>query len=215
MQGSPCQPTGTLARHVTPLAALLSGMVGSKRTPLPHIAAPVPDGPQPESRGTRLARWLKHDRVTDEVECVPFAEALVRQLAWQTLVLVMEGSVVGRGCVALLLHVVEKGRAVPLAWQVRHVSLGPVPEDLPIALVTQGPPMIPAGASGVLLGDGAVDGTRLPPTVHAYRWSYVVRTGSHLTVVWEGEHFRCETVASCSKPGTLVALREARVTEAA
>jgi hypothetical protein len=48
-----------------------------------------------------------------------------------------------------------------------------------------------------------------------YDWSYVVRTGSHITVLWDGDRFRCETVASCIKPGTLVTLREACVTEAA
>jgi hypothetical protein len=33
------------------------------------------------------------------------------QLALETLVVVMDGSVVGRGCLALMLHVVYKGRA--------------------------------------------------------------------------------------------------------
>jgi hypothetical protein len=41
-------------------------------------------------------------------------------LALETLVLVMDGSVVGRGCVALMLHVIYKGRALPLARRVRH-----------------------------------------------------------------------------------------------
>ena len=34
-------------------------------------------------------------------------------LALETLVLVMDGSVVGRGCVALMLHVIYTGRALP------------------------------------------------------------------------------------------------------
>ncbi len=46
-------------------------------------------------------------------------------------------------------------------------------------------------------------------------WSYVVRTGRNITVLWDGESFRCETVAACIKPGTLVALTDVRVTEAA
>jgi len=215
MQGYPCQPTGTIARHVTTLAALISGIVGSKSTQLPHIAAHVPDGTQPESRGKRFARWLKNDHITEEVYFVPFAERLLAHLALQTLVLVMDGSVVGRGCVALMLHIVYKGRALPLAWQVRKGKKGHFPEDLHIALVEQAHQLIPSGATVVLLGDGEFDGTRLQHRVHAYRWSYVVRTGSHITVVWEGDHFRCETVAACIKPGTLVALRDARVTEAA
>ena len=34
-------------------------------------------------------------------------------------------------------------------------------------------------------------------------------------VLWDGEHFRGETVGACIKPGTLVALRDVRLTEAA
>ena len=51
--------------------------------------------------------------------------------------------------------------------------------------------------------------------MQAYRWSSVVRTGSHITVVWDGEGCRCETVGSCLKPGTLVECREVRMTEEA
>jgi hypothetical protein len=63
------------------------------------------DGATPESRVKRLTRCLKNDQITDEVYFVPYAKILLWHLAFQTLVLVIEGSVVGRGCVALMLHV--------------------------------------------------------------------------------------------------------------
>jgi Transposase DDE domain len=211
----PGQPTGTVARHLTTLAALISGIVASKSTQLPKIAAHVADGTQPESRVKRFARWSKNDGVTEAGYFIPYAEVLLAHLALQTLVLVMDGRVVGRGCVALMLHVVYKGRALPVAWLVRPGKKGHFPEALHIALVAQVQDLIPAGARVVLLGDGEFDGTRLQHTVHAYRWSYVVRTGSHITVVWDGECFRCDTVGACSKPGTRVELRDVRVTEEA
>ena len=214
LQGYPGQPTGTVARHLTTLAALISGIVGSKSTQLPHIATKVPDGPQAESRVKRLARWVRNDRITEEVYCVPYAQVLLAHLALQTLVLIMDGRVVGRGCVALMRHVVYKGRALPLAWQVRRGKKGHFPEDMHIALVEQVYDLIPAGAHVVLLGDGEFDGTQLQRTVQEYGWSYVVRTASTITVVWDGAHFRCATVGACIKPGTLVALTDVRVTEA-
>src|SRR5713101_4340973 len=73
-QGYPGQPTGTVARHLTTLAALISGIVGSKSTQLPKIAAHVPDGAQPESRVKRFARWLRNDHVTEEGYFVPFTK---------------------------------------------------------------------------------------------------------------------------------------------
>ena len=136
-------------------------------------------------------------------------------LALQTLVLVMDGSVVGRGCIALMIHVVYKGRALPLAWLVRQGKKGHFPEDLPIAVVEQVQDLLPLGAQVVVLGDGACDGTTLQHTVQEGGWAYVVRTGRHITVLWDGEHFRCETVGACIKPGTLVEWRDVRITEAA
>lgn len=42
-QRYPTEPTGNLARHLTTMAALVSGIVGSKKPPLPAIAGKVPD----------------------------------------------------------------------------------------------------------------------------------------------------------------------------
>ena len=215
IQGYPGLLTGSIARHLTTLAALISGIVGSQRTHLPRIATKVPDGTQAESRVKRFTRWVRNDRITTEVYFVPYAQVLLAQLALHTLVLIMDGSVVGRGCVALMMHVVYKGRALPLAWQVRKGKKGHFPEDWHIALVKEVHNLIPRGASVVVLGDGEFDGTTLQHTVQEYHWSYVVRTGTHITVQWEGERFRCETVAACIKPGTLGALTDVHVTAAA
>lgn len=74
--------------------------------------------------------------------------------------------------------------------------------------------LTPPGAAVVVLGDGEFDGTRFQHTVQAYQWSYVVRTGSHILVEWAGQRFRCDTVAACIKPGTLVERTEVHVTAA-
>ena len=213
IQGYPEAPQGNVVRHLTTLAALISGIVGSHSTQLPKIATQVPNGTKPESRVKRFARWVDNDAITEGVYFVPYVEGLLRHLALQTLVVIMDGSVVGRRCVALMMHVVYKGRALPLIWQVRRGKKGHFPEDMHVALVEQLYDLIPTGAQVVLLGDGEFDGIHLQQTVQEYHWSYVVRTGSHITVEWDGERFRCETVAACIKPGTLVELREVRVTE--
>jgi Transposase DDE domain len=214
-QGYPGQPTGQVARHLTTLAALISGIVGSKSTQLPHIAMKVPDNTQSESRVKRFARWVRNAKVTVDGYFVPYAQVLLAHLALQTLVLVMDGSGVGRGCVALMIHVVYKGRALPLAWLVRHGKKGHFPEDWHIALVEQVRELLPAGAHVVLLGDGEFDGTALQHTLEEAGWSYVCRTGCHLTASWEGETFRLDALRACSKPGTLIELKEVRFTEAA
>ena len=75
-QGYPVEPHGHLARHLGTLAALISGIVASKSTQLPKVAAHVPDGRKPESRVKRFARWLDNERIVEEVYFVPYAEIL-------------------------------------------------------------------------------------------------------------------------------------------
>ncbi len=78
-QWYPGQPTGTVARHLTTLAALLSDIVGSKSTQLPSVATKIPDGAKPESRVKRLTRWLDNERSFEEGYFLPSVDILLAQ----------------------------------------------------------------------------------------------------------------------------------------
>ena len=159
-------------------------------TQLPHIAAQVPNGPKLESRAKRLARWCDNAHVLEEVYFLPYVDVLLRHLALPTVVLVMDGSSVGRGCTALMMHVVYKGRALPLAWRVRQAPKGHFPEDLHSALVELIRKVIPEGAQVVFVGDGEFDGIALQATVHEAGWSYACRTAMSTVATCEGESLR-------------------------
>jgi len=197
---------------LTPLAAFISGIVASKSTQLPHIATQVPDGQKPESRVKRFARWLDNERIIEEMYFLPYAEILLTHLALETLVVVMDGSVVGRGCVALMIHVLYKGRALPLAWRVRQGPKGHFPEEWHLALVALVRAGLPEGSHVVFLGDGEFDGTTLQETLNEAGWGYVCRTAQSTVATWDGETFRLDTLGACSKPGTLIALQEVKIT---
>src|SRR5436309_5168436 len=205
-QAYPTSPTGNFARQLQTLAALISGIVGSKSTQLPHIATKVPESTKPESRVKRFARWIDNERILEEMYFLPYADLLLRHCALQTVVLVMDGSVVGRGCNALMIHVAYQGRALPLAWRVRQGPKGHFPEDLHIALVELVSGLIPEGAQVVLLGDGEFDGTALQATLNEAGWSYACRTALSTVATWEGVTFRRDTMGACSQPGTLIKL---------
>src|SRR4029434_2814005 len=213
-----CYPTssdGSFARHLNTLAALISGIVGSKSSQLPHIATKVPDGTKPESRVKRFARWLDNAHILEEMYCLPYADVLLRHLALQTVVLVMDGSGVGRGCTALRLHVCARGRALPRAWRVRQAPKGHFPEELHIALVDLIRGLIPAGVQVVLRGDGEFDGTRLQPTLQQAGWAYACRTATSTVATWEGATFRLDALGACLKPGRLIELKEVHFTREA
>jgi hypothetical protein len=210
-----CYPTssqGNFARHLNTLAALISGIVGSKSSQLPHIATKVPDGTKPESRVKRFTRWLDNDHILEEVYFLPYADVLLRHLALQTVVLVMDGSGVGRGCTALMIHVVYKGRALPLAWRVRQAPKGHFPEDLHIAVVELVLELIPEGTKVVFLGDGEFDGIQLQETMNEAGWWYACRTSQGNTATWEDETFHVDELGACIKPGRLIELKEVALT---
>ena len=78
----------------------------------------------------------------------------------------MDGSGVGDGCRALMIHVLYKGRALPLAWRVRGCPKGHFPQALHIEVVEVIRELIPEGTGVVFLGDGEFDGVGLQETLH-------------------------------------------------
>src|SRR2546430_5945891 len=186
-QGYPGEPSGRLAQHLTTLAAFISGIIGSKSSQLPSIATKVPDRAKPDSRVKGLSRGLDNDAILEGRYFLPYAAMLLHQLALETLVLVMEGSGVGRGCCALMMHVIYQGRALPLVWRGRQCPKGHCPEDLHIALVELVLELIPEGTKVGFLGDGEFDGIQLQETMHEAGWWYGFRTSQGNTATWDDE----------------------------
>jgi len=127
----------------------------------------------------------------------------------------MDGSGVGRGCCALMMHVIYQGRALPLAWRVRQCPKGHCPEDLHIALVELVSHLIPEGTKVVCLGDGEFDGITLQETMHEAGWWYACRTSKGNTATWDDETFDVEELGACLKPGRLIELKEVALTREA
>ena len=61
------------------------------------------------------------------------------------LVLVIDGSTTGRGCVTLMVSVVYQSRALPLMWVTRKGKKGHFPEDTHVELIKTVRSLIPLG----------------------------------------------------------------------
>lgn len=202
----PFEPRGNLARHLNTLAALISGIVGSKRTNLPQIAAKVPGRAKTESQVKQFSRWMANPRMAAELYFLPYAEALLDSLAHRTLVLVMDGSEVGRGCLTLMASVIYKKRALPVAWIVIKGNKGHFPEESHVALIEQVHSLLPQGADVIFLGDGEFDGTTFQATVDGYGWHYVCRTAKNIILHEEGDSFALQDLGLT--PGNQISLPE-------
>ena len=131
----PVEPTGNLARHLNTLTGFICGIIQSNRVNLPAVASELPNVGKEQSRVAQLKRWLTNKNVNIESYFLPFIEPLLRCLANNQLVLVIDGSTVGRECVTLMVSVVYKGRALPLLWVTRKGKKGHFPEAMHIDLI--------------------------------------------------------------------------------
>ena len=197
---------GQAAKTLNTMAAMISGIVGSKSTHYGAIASKTPDQAKLESRIKRFSRWVNKSGEEVTLEVMPFAKALLEGLAKQTLVLVMDGSEVGRKCLALMVSVVYHGRALPVAWLVVKGNKGHRPEDEHILLAEKVYELVPTGADVAFLGDGEFDGSELQAALSGFGWIYVCRTASNTILDVEGEELSFQSLSL--HPGEHISLPE-------
>ena len=190
----PGEPKGNFARQLNTLAAMISGIIGSKSAHLPAMSEKTPDGTKKASREKKFYRWLKNERIEAEIYFLPFAKALLASLAYGPLVLAMDGSGVGRGCVTLMVSVIYKKRALPLAWIVVRGKKGHFPEESHVELLRQVHELVPEGSQVIFLGDGEFDGITLLAAIDDYGWEYVCRTAKSAVFCEQGSEFTWEEV---------------------
>jgi hypothetical protein len=177
------RPTGHREKHLNTLAAMICGLTGGRHAHLPTIADHAPsDGARQESLIKRFRRFLQHDAQTLDGWFLPVARQLLSALAHTPIHLVMDGSVAGRGCLALMVSVVYHGRALPLCWVVVSAPKGHFPEETHRALLAHVQQIMPKGASVIFLGDGEFDGTKLQADLRRTDWQYVCRTASNILI---------------------------------
>jgi hypothetical protein len=202
------------------LAGLICGIIRSKSVQLPQIAGKLPAGAggysncfsKPESRVKRFSRWLKNKEVSHEIYFLPFVQQVLSALAGGTMVLLIDGTVVGRGCMALIIAVVYKQRALPIAWLVEKKKKGHFSEAQHVKLIQSVREMIPEGPQVVLLGDGEFDGVDFQSIIRHWHWNYVLRTSETTTLCWEDHWFPYKETLEHIQPGEVFVVPKALFT---
>jgi hypothetical protein len=184
------------------LSAMITGIIIGKETQLPQIATNVPELIKLPSTEKRFKRLIINEKVTEEIFFLPFIESVLNKLGLEELVLAIDGSLVGRGCICLMINLIYKRRALPLAFIVVKGQKGHLPEETHIELVKKLHPLIPESTKRViLLGDGEFDGTMLQQTVSDFGWKYVSRTSSNITIYADDEPFQIDSLAALLPKG--------------
>ena len=185
----PTELKGNQARHLDTLTLLIAGIIGAKKCNLPDIAQKAPTEAKPQSTLRRIERFLDNDAVDSKKYYLPYVETLIQNLPPGPLLLIIDGSEVGRDCVMLSINVVYKKRALPLCWLVVKGKKGHLPQETHLELIRQAAKIVPQDRKVVFLGDGEFDGVQLLETLQSQGWNYVCRTAKNVVLSEEGQQF--------------------------
>lgn len=179
----PAAGSPRLARHLTTLSALVAGIVAAGSTHLPKIAQKVPDQTKADSRVKRFSRLLNNERTRFETYFLPFAREVACCLAQnRPLLVVFDGSSLGRGSATLMASLVYRRRALPLAWIVKRGKKGHFSWQDHLDLFDRLRQVIPERARVIFLGDGEFDSVELQRALDQAGYDYVCRTSSSILV---------------------------------
>jgi len=210
----PSKLRGNLYRNMNTLTAMITGIIIGKETQLPQIATNVPELIKLTSTEKRFKRLIINKNVTEETYFLPFIQSLLINLGLEEMVLAIDGSLVGRGCICLMISLIYKSRALPLAFTVVKGKKGHLPEDTHVELVKKLFPLIPESTQQVIfLGDGEFDGTTLQKTLTDFGWKYVSRTSYNITIYVNGEPFQIEILAAMLPQGCYKHLQNCKITK--
>lgn len=104
----------------------------------------------------QFRRLLSNSTLDYNVYFMPMIVLILASLGSQPLVLMIDGSVIGRGCVTLMVSFLYRGRALPLIWITRTGKKGHFPESMHIELIKAVYDIVPTGKDVICLGDGVV-----------------------------------------------------------
>lgn len=169
--------------HILTLAMLIAGIVTGRNAQLSAVSAETATKAKDKSNEMRLRRWVKHKSIDVDEIYMPFARQVLSALSVLPLMLVMDGSQVGRGCMVLMVSVLYQKRALPICWLVYKGKKGHTTGQRHVEALTKVLPLLPTESQVILLGDAEYDTTEMLRWVKEQeRWNFVLRTSPQIYV---------------------------------
>jgi hypothetical protein len=133
-----------------------------------------------ESVKKQVSRFLSNKHISAENQYLPFIEEVLLALSKSgELEIIIDGSIVGKGCMCLMFSLVYKGRAIPLIWKVVKKKKGHFKQSEHVNLLIKLKSIVPKNVKVTILGDGEFDGINWQEKIKFYSWQYVLRTAKN------------------------------------
>jgi len=157
----PEPPKGNALRRINSLACLIAALTKAERASFKAIAKKMDDKTDLESRIRSLGHSGK-------------------------LILAIDGSTMGNGCMCLMVSIIWRGRGIPICWVVRKAPKGHFSQEMHVALINMVNALFKSVLSNnyqvILLGDGEFDGCDLQQACLDKGWIYVLKTAKNLII---------------------------------
>ena len=188
---------GQMYRRVCLMASLVQACIHNGHCRLESLSEAT-DAYRAQKKSSLLQqakRWLSNKWTDWQTFFLPFARHFLRGLATKgELVFVIDGSQTGSANTTLMLSVLCKGLAVPVAWVVKRGEKGHFPEEMHLDLLKMIVHICPGDCRVVLLGDGEFDGQGLQEWCTDNNWSFVLRTSADRLIDFDGEVARFDSI---------------------
>lgn len=203
--------SGNQQRRLGALAALINGIVGSKRCQLSLCASSCGGEAKTPSRTRFLERFVANKWVDIAMYYLPHLRQLIIQhLACgkdsvKELHLILDSSSSG-SCTTWMVSLACKRRSIPIYWQTLKQKKGHAPQELPCELLdvvySVLADILPSDVRVIVLGDGEFDTCAFQAAISAKVWFYVLRTAKNLTLEHQGETFGFDSVSAAPGEST-------------
>lgn len=198
--------------HIVVLSMMVAGIVLGKNAQLSKISFQIPSKAKPASLAKRFHRFVKNPNIASETIYLPFAKLILTHLG-NKITVSMDATQVGQGCMALVIAVIYKKRAIPLVWFVYKAKKGHTTADNHIEALKLLKPLISTETSVTLLGDGEYDTVDMLKWVEKEtNWTYIVRTASNILITEKDDPYQINVLLV--EKNTIVSRRNVGFTSA-
>jgi hypothetical protein len=185
-------------KRLQTMAGLVHSCIRSKKCTLEDLSQlrQTCQATHKDSLLQQTKRWLGNKWVDWEGFFLPLAKYFLRLASSKgELIFIIDGSQTGSANASLMVSVLCRGFAIPIAWIVRAGGKGHFSEQMHLELLGMLLPAVPAGCRVVLLGDGEFDGQQLLQWCADQKWEFVLRTSRDRKVDFGGEMGRIDALS--------------------
>jgi len=200
------EPQGHCKTRINNLTGFVTGMIRKGSSHLSDIGSGLPKNIDANSKTMAAKRFIASKHTNYEVHYFPFLvtflEGLIStfiQNSKEEVILVIDGSQMGKNNAALAVSLVWKKRGIPLCWLVREGGKGHFCEEDHITILQKAfgiiLPLLPASMKVVVLGDGEFDGIDLQKLCLNKGADYALRTACNTILYREQEVFQGKNIS--------------------